>query len=94
MTAVRCCVDTRSGHLRPAAAILIGTGVGVNTPIGFAHLAATIPSERLGQTFGAAEVGVKNGGRSRMAAGLMRKIAAIIAHVSTVVDEPTAFAPC
>ena len=37
---------------------------------------------------------VKNGGRSRMAAGLMRKIAAIIAHVSTVVDEPTAFAPC
>ena len=37
---------------------------------------------------------VKNGGESQMAAGLMRKIAAIIAHVSTVVDEPTAFAPC
>ena len=40
-----------------AAAILIGCGVGVITPIGFAHLAATTPSERLGQTLGAAEVG-------------------------------------
>jgi DHA1 family tetracycline resistance protein-like MFS transporter len=40
-----------------AAAILIGIGVGVITPIGFAHLASTTPSERLGQTLGAAEVG-------------------------------------
>ena len=40
-----------------AAAILIGCGVGVITPIGFAHLATTTPSERLGQTLGAAEVG-------------------------------------
>jgi MFS transporter, DHA1 family, tetracycline resistance protein len=40
-----------------AAAILIGIGVGVITPIGFAHLADTTPSERLGQTLGAAEVG-------------------------------------
>jgi DHA1 family tetracycline resistance protein-like MFS transporter len=40
-----------------AAAVLIGTGVGVITPIGFARLAATTPSERLGQTLGAAEVG-------------------------------------
>jgi MFS transporter, DHA1 family, tetracycline resistance protein len=40
-----------------AAAILIGVGVGFITPIGFAHLAATTPSERLGQTMGAAEVG-------------------------------------
>jgi hypothetical protein len=40
-----------------AAAVLIGIGVGVITPIGFAHLAATTPSERLGQTLGAAEVG-------------------------------------
>jgi DHA1 family tetracycline resistance protein-like MFS transporter len=40
-----------------AAAVAIGTGVGVATPLGFAHLAATTPRERLGQTMGAAEVG-------------------------------------
>jgi MFS family permease len=39
------------------AAILIGVGVGLITPIGFAYLAATAPKERLGQTMGAAEVG-------------------------------------
>ena len=39
------------------AAILIGIGVGLITPIGFAHLAATTPTERLGQTMGSAEVG-------------------------------------
>jgi MFS transporter, DHA1 family, tetracycline resistance protein len=39
------------------AAILIGMGVGLITPIGFAHLAATTPTERLGQTMGSAEVG-------------------------------------
>jgi DHA1 family tetracycline resistance protein-like MFS transporter len=40
-----------------AAALLIGCGVGVITPIGFAHLTTTTPTERLGQTLGAAEVG-------------------------------------
>jgi MFS family permease len=39
------------------AAIGIGIGVGIITPIGFAHLAATTPTERLGQTMGSAEVG-------------------------------------
>jgi MFS family permease len=39
------------------AAIFIGIGVGLITPIGFAHLAATTPTERLGQTMGSAEVG-------------------------------------
>jgi DHA1 family tetracycline resistance protein-like MFS transporter len=39
------------------AAALIGIGVGIITPIGFAHLATTTPHERLGQTLGAAEVG-------------------------------------
>lgn len=39
------------------AAILIGIGVGLITPIGFAYLAATAPKERLGQTMGSAEVG-------------------------------------
>ncbi|MDT7799058.1 MAG: hypothetical protein QOI78_2491 [Actinomycetota bacterium] len=39
------------------AAVAIGVGVGVATPLGFAHLAAVTPPERLGQTLGAAEVG-------------------------------------
>ena len=44
-----------------AAALLVGLGVGVITPIGFAHLAATAPADRLGQTMGAAEVGREMG---------------------------------
>ena len=39
------------------AAVLIGIGVGLITPIGFAYLAAAAPRERLGQTMGSAEVG-------------------------------------
>jgi MFS family permease len=38
-------------------AVLIGAGVALITPIGFAYLAAGAPEERLGQTMGAAEVG-------------------------------------
>jgi MFS family permease len=40
-----------------AAAVAIGVGVGLATPLAFAHLAAVTPPERLGQTMGAAEVG-------------------------------------
>ncbi|WP_051792935.1 MFS transporter [Amycolatopsis jejuensis] len=40
-----------------AAAVTIGAGVGLATPLGFAHLAGWTPPERLGQTMGAAEVG-------------------------------------
>ncbi|GAA1480167.1 hypothetical protein GCM10009624_06070 [Gordonia sinesedis] len=40
-----------------AAALLIGAGVGLVTPLGFAHLAQNSPEERLGQTMGSAEVG-------------------------------------
>ncbi|MFJ7213246.1 MFS transporter [Amycolatopsis sp. NPDC098790] len=39
------------------AAVAIGAGTGLATPIAFAHLAAATPKERLGQTMGAAEVG-------------------------------------
>ena len=39
------------------AAIGIGVGVGLITPIGFAQLVATTPTGRLGQTMGSAEVG-------------------------------------
>nr|WP_296068803.1 MFS transporter [uncultured Actinoplanes sp.] len=39
------------------AALLIGAGTGLITPLGFAALAANTPTERLGQTMGAAELG-------------------------------------
>lgn len=39
------------------AAAAIGTGVGVATPISFAHLADTTPPQRMGRTMGSAELG-------------------------------------
>lgn len=39
------------------AAAAIGTGVGIATPLGFAHLADTTPAERMGRTMGSAELG-------------------------------------
>jgi MFS family permease len=40
-----------------AAAVLVGTGTGLITPLGFAALAGGSPPERLGQTMGSAELG-------------------------------------
>ncbi|GIF99035.1 MFS transporter [Catellatospora citrea] len=40
-----------------AAAVGIGVGTGIITPVAFTALAAATPAERLGQTMGAAEVG-------------------------------------
>ena len=40
-----------------AAAIAVGIGVGLVTPLGFAALSRAAPAGRLGQTMGAAEVG-------------------------------------
>lgn len=39
------------------SAAIIGLGIGTVTPLGFAHLAATTPPERLGRTMGSAELG-------------------------------------
>ncbi|RMB57045.1 MFS transporter [Tessaracoccus antarcticus] len=39
-----------------AAAVVLGVGMGVTTPLGFAHLAATTPAQRIGRTMGAADV--------------------------------------
>lgn len=39
------------------AAVFIGLGTGLITPLGFAALASSTPQERLGQTMGSAEVG-------------------------------------
>jgi MFS family permease len=43
------------------AAVIIGVGTGLITPLGFAYLAQTSPPERLGQTMGAAEIGREMG---------------------------------
>ena len=40
-----------------SGAALIGAGTGLITPLGFAALATSTPTERLGQTMGAAELG-------------------------------------
>lgn len=40
-----------------AAAVLIGLGIGIATPLAFAHLADSTPKERLGRTMGSAELG-------------------------------------
>jgi hypothetical protein len=37
--------------------VLIGEGIGVSTPLAFAHLADATPAERLGRTMGSAELG-------------------------------------
>lgn len=39
------------------SSLLLGTGVGISTPLGFAHLASTTPDERIGRTMGSAELG-------------------------------------
>ena len=39
------------------AALAIGAGIGIATPLAFAHLAATTPPERMGRTMGNAELG-------------------------------------
>lgn len=39
------------------AAAMIGTGIGLSTPLGFSHLADTTPDERMGRTMGTAEIG-------------------------------------
>ncbi|MEN2745039.1 MFS transporter [Sinomonas halotolerans] len=44
-----------------AAALLVGAGIGVSTPLAFAHLADATPPERLGRTMGSAEIGREAG---------------------------------
>lgn len=43
------------------AAVILGVGIGVTTPLGFAYLAATTPPERMGRTMGNAELGREAG---------------------------------
>lgn len=39
------------------SAVVLGVGIGITTPLGFGHLAATTPPERMGRTMGTAEMG-------------------------------------
>ena len=43
------------------AALLVGGGIGLATPIAFAHLADATPAERMGRTMGSAELGREMG---------------------------------
>ncbi|WP_413250289.1 MFS transporter [Sinomonas flava] len=44
-----------------AAALLVGAGIGLATPLAFAHLADATPPERMGRTMGSAEIGREAG---------------------------------
>lgn len=44
-----------------ACAVLAGLGIGIATPQGFAHLAASTAPERMGRTMGSAELGREMG---------------------------------
>ncbi|MBB4914911.1 MFS transporter [Streptosporangium saharense] len=66
-----------------AAAVLIGIGTGLITPLGFAALAARTPAERMGQTMGAAELGRELGD----AGGPL-----LVATVAAVVSLPHGYA--
>lgn len=39
------------------AAVIVGAGIGITTPLGFVHLAGHTPPERMGRTMGTAELG-------------------------------------
>lgn len=85
------------------AAVLVGTGVGLATPAGFAGLAAAAPPGRMGQTMGAGEVGRElgdAGGPLAVAAlsplGLgagLAGLAAILTLLATLVRPTTRHPP-
>jgi MFS transporter, DHA1 family, tetracycline resistance protein len=81
-----------------AAAVAIGVGTGLVTPLGFAALAATSPPERLGQTMGSAEVGRELGdaggpllvgaiATATTAAGGLLGLAAVLAATAAAVSR-------
>lgn len=75
------------------AAVLIGTGTGLITPVGFAALAASTPPARLGQTMGTAELGRELGdaGGPLLVAGVAT--AATLGHGYTVLAIVLAAGP-
>ena len=65
------------------AAVVIGVGCGLITPLAFTMLARSTPAERLGQTMGAAEIGRECGD----AAGPLA-----VASIAAVTSVPFGFA--
>ncbi len=82
------------------AALAIGVGTGLVTPLGFAALAASTPPERLGQTMGSAEVGRELGDAggpllvgaiataTTMTGGLLGLTALLLATAGLVIGKP------
>lgn len=76
-----------------AAAVLVGAGIGLATPLAFAHLADATPPERMGRTMGSAEIGREAGdaggpllvGAVAAGAGLGWGLAALAAVVALAV---------
>ncbi len=67
------------------AAMVLGCGIGITTPLGFAHLAATTPPERMGRTMGAAELGREVGDAGGpLIVGAIASIASIAAGLGTL----------
>ena len=69
------------------AAVLIGAGTGLITPLGFAALAASTPEARLGQTMGTAELGRELGdaGGPLLVAGIATATALTYGYVALAI---------
>jgi MFS family permease len=69
------------------AAMLIGVGTGLITPLAFAALAASTPPERLGQTMGTAELGRELGdaGGPLLVAGIATATALSFGYASLAI---------
>jgi MFS family permease len=69
------------------AAVLIGAGTGMITPLGFAALAASTPQARLGQTMGTAELGRELGdaGGPLLVAGIATAAALIYGYAALAI---------
>ena len=67
------------------AAVIIGCGIGITTPLAFAYLAVTTPEERMGRTMGAAEMGREIGDIcGPLIVGAIAAIASVAAGLGTL----------
>ncbi|MFQ4149519.1 MFS transporter [Arthrobacter sp. LAPM80] len=67
------------------AALVIGCGIGITTPLGFARLASTTPPERMGRTMGTAEIGRELGDAAGpLIVGAIATTASIAAGLGTL----------
>ncbi|WP_371130855.1 MFS transporter [Arthrobacter sp. SDTb3-6] len=68
-----------------SSAVVIGCGIGMATPLGFAHLAAATPAERMGRTMGAAEIGREAGDAGGpLLVGAIATVAGLAAGLGTL----------